>query len=98
MKACLLGGSNSVLSHGIGKGLAVEIDCINLSLGGTSSLQNTYELIRSKEKVIDCDFIVTESNVNDSFNIFNTKIPQAIVLENIKSFYYQLLPSRYKIT
>lgn len=90
MKVCLLGGSNSVLSQGISKGLAKKIECENLALGASSSIQNIYELIRSRKKIEQCDFIVTESNVNDSFSAFNVGISKEIVLENISNYYHQL--------
>ena len=45
----LLGGSNSVMVNGLQKGLREYANVTNLALGGTTSLQNLYELKREKK-------------------------------------------------
>ena len=63
----LLGGSNSVMVNGLQKGLREYANVTNLALGGTTSIQNLYELYRPKnqEAIKNADLIITESNIND---------------------------------
>lgn len=46
----LLGGSNSVMVNGLQTVLKEYANVINLALGGTTSLQNLYELKREKNQ------------------------------------------------
>ena len=80
-KVVLLGGSNSIAVNGLQKGLRQEnIELTNLALGGTDNLQNLFELVHSKnQKVLsEADFIVIETNINDSY-----MIPQGFNLQTI---------------
>ncbi|WP_297571407.1 hypothetical protein [uncultured Helicobacter sp.] len=80
-KVVLLGGSNSIAVNGLQKGLRQEnIELTNLALGGTDNLQNLFELVHSKnQKVLsEADFIVIETNINDSH-----MIPQGFNLQTI---------------
>ncbi|EAI3763929.1 hypothetical protein XJ74_06340, partial [Campylobacter coli] len=89
----LLGGSNSVLTNGLKKGLQqTHINLINFALGATSCIQNLYELRRRYELIRTADLIITESNVNDSFNMNN--INNFRVLE---WFYKELFLTKKKI-
>ncbi|HFN5767929.1 TPA: hypothetical protein ACHFOA_001243, partial [Campylobacter jejuni] len=70
----LLGGSNSVMVNGLQKGLRQEnINLTNLALGGSSSLQNLYELKRKRnqEYLENADLIISESNINDRAAAFD---------------------------
>lgn len=87
MKICLLGGSNSVMTYGISSGLCHDND-LQIPLGATSSLQNIHALISND--IMMCDIIVTESNVNDSYNIGCANYPKELVLDNIRSLYDEL--------
>lgn len=66
----------------------------NLALGATTSIQNLYELKRTKNKEIleNAALIITESNVNeahyDAVNI--EKLPDAILYRNIAWYYAAL--------
>ncbi|TWO19795.1 hypothetical protein YZ82_06825 [Campylobacter hyointestinalis] len=66
----LLCGSNSVMVNGLQKGLREYANVTNLALGGSTSLQNLYELKREKnqEAIKNADLIVTESNINEIYN------------------------------
>lgn len=71
-KVVLLGGSNSVIINGFQKGLRQDnIELINLSLGATSSIQNLYETIRNKDILFSSDLIITESNINDIYEVYS---------------------------
>ncbi|EGK8023257.1 hypothetical protein IO403_001439 [Campylobacter lari] len=89
----LLGGSNSVLTNGLRKGLQQPgVNLINLALGATSCIQNLYELKRKFQLIQNADLIVTESNINDSFsmnNVGNCRI--------LKWYYEELLRINKKI-
>tara|TARA_B110000211_G_C14092983_1_gene560432 strand:+ start:4131 stop:5267 length:1137 start_codon:yes stop_codon:yes gene_type:complete len=89
-KLALFGGSNSVKKMGLKRGLDVNYDVYNYSLGASSSLQNLYELIRNFEIINTLDFVVTESNVNDfhSVNILGCKLK---LIENNVAMYYEKL-------
>lgn len=54
-KVALLGGSNSLKKGGIKDGLKLNFEVLNFSLGGSTSLQNLYELIRHDEVIRSCD-------------------------------------------
>ncbi len=97
----LLGGSNSVMTNGLQKGLKEGIkklntttnkkqknlEFYNLALGASSSLQNLYELKRDKNKTIleNAKLIISESNVNDSWSYNNSEI-----YGTIESFFTEL--------
>lgn len=72
----LLGESHFAFKNGITQGiLDAGFKCFNLSLGGTPSLQNLYELIRNKKLLENADLIITGSNTHDiaqynSFDLF----------------------------
>ncbi|WP_370525020.1 glycosyl transferase [Helicobacter winghamensis] len=76
----LLGGSNSVMTIGLQKGIREEIEKLNknraeyeklvfynFALGATTHIQNLYELKRERNQEIvkNAELIITESNVND---------------------------------
>ncbi|MCW1341988.1 hypothetical protein [Campylobacter jejuni] len=62
----LLGESHFAFKNGITQGiLDTGFKCFNLSLGGTPSLQNLYELIRNKKLLENADLIITGSNTHD---------------------------------
>ncbi|EOJ2576762.1 hypothetical protein ACM1I3_001665, partial [Campylobacter jejuni] len=66
LKIILLGGSNSVILNGLQRGLKeTNVELYNFSLGGSSALQNLYEICRNRKLIYSCDLIITESNVND---------------------------------
>lgn len=80
-KIVLLGGSNSVMVNGLQKGLRQEnIELINLALGATDNLQNLFELVNEKKQqaLLEADFIIIETNINDSY-----MIPQGHSLQTI---------------
>ncbi|MCW1462099.1 hypothetical protein OLV29_07730 [Campylobacter jejuni] len=53
----LLGESHFAFKNGVTQGiLDTGFKCFNLSLGGTPSLQNLYELIRNKKTFRKCGF------------------------------------------
>ena len=56
----LFGGSNSVATYGIRRGLQTHSNLINLALGKTTSVQNLYELIRDRNQdYIKCLILVS---------------------------------------
>lgn len=62
----LLGESHFAFKNGVTQGiLDTGFKCFNLSLGGTPSLQNLYELIRNKKLLENADLIITGSNTHD---------------------------------
>ena len=89
-KGVLFGGSNSITSGGIADGLKNHLPHMkNLAAGASSSLQNLFELLRHKDDILNSDFVITESNVNDS-HIAHTLSNLSLVLENIDWFYREL--------
>ena len=90
----LLGGSNSVMVNGLQKGLKEYANVTNLALGGTTSLQNLYELKREKnqEAIQNADLIITESNINEVHNNSNTleNLPLGIIFKNLQYLYATL--------
>ncbi|MBX2676478.1 hypothetical protein I8881_05915, partial [Campylobacter jejuni] len=97
----LLGGSNSVMVDGLSAGLNQKhIKLTNLALGGTSSLQNLYELYRVKNQNIiqDADFIITESNINDiHHNRPMESLPLDNIYRNLKLYFSKLSILKKKI-
>ena len=89
----LLGGSNSVMVNGLQKGLKEYANVTNLALGGTTSLQNLYELKREKnqEAIQNADLIITESVINelDNHNI-RENLPLDIIFKNLQFLYITL--------
>ncbi len=91
LKICLLGGSNSLVSHGLKRGIASKSQLLNLAVGGTSSLQNIFAFRRTKQEIeTSVDAIVTESNVNDTFNVTGVNTPIAMIKSNIEKLYREL--------
>lgn len=94
-KIVLLGGSNSVIVNGLQKGLRQEnIELTNLALGGTDNLQNLFELVQERnQKVLnEADFIVIETNINDSH-----MIPQGHSLQTIGRNFCWLCEKLYQL-
>ncbi|EOI3655236.1 hypothetical protein ACMTT1_001646, partial [Campylobacter jejuni] len=90
----LLGGSNSVMVNGLQKGLRKEnVNLTNLALGGSSSLQNLYELKRKRnqEYLENADLIISESNINDRAAAFD------VVLKHTDWLYSELASMNKKI-
>ncbi|WP_289243029.1 hypothetical protein [uncultured Campylobacter sp.] len=89
----LLGGSNSVMVNGLQKGLKEYANVTNLALGGTTSLQNLYELKREKnqEAIQNADLIITESVINelDNHNI-RENLSLDIIFKNLQFLYITL--------
>lgn len=77
-----------MMTYGISSGLC-RINDIQLPLGASSSLQNIHALV-SNSGVKQCDVIVTESNVNDGYNIGCANYPSELVLNNIRFLYDEL--------
>ncbi|TQR27243.1 hypothetical protein DMB91_04400 [Campylobacter sp. MIT 97-5078] len=46
------------------------LEFYNLALGGSTALQNLYEIIRHKELLKNTELIITESNVNELHEVF----------------------------
>ena len=90
----LLGGSNSVMVNGLQKGLREYANVTNLALGGSTSLQNLYELKREKnqEAIKNADLIVTESNINEIYNNADEKeaLSLEIIFKNLQYLYATL--------
>ncbi|AKJ53119.1 hypothetical protein CD56_01585 [Campylobacter lari] len=94
MDVILLGGSNSVVKNGLRIGLEnKDITLHNYALGLSTSLQNLYELIRHKKTIINSDFLISESNINDYLSPMSLNI----ILRNIDYFYEELYKAN-KIT
>ena len=89
MRLCLLGGSTSVLKNGFSYGLCKEED-INLAIGATSSIQNIHSLIKNRCEIDGLDLIITQSNINDIYNINNACYSKSLVLNNIRHLYDEL--------
>lgn len=60
------------------------------ALGASSSMQNLYEITRNRKNVLESDFIVTESNVNDSYCLSDGEMSIKQIVEIIDDYYYQL--------
>lgn len=96
----LLGGSNSVLRNGLQKGIQdsiadkSEFKFYNLGLGVCDVIQNFYELKRKRNKKIfeNAALIITESNVNDVYDIYESheKLPLDIFYRNLSWYYKEL--------
>ncbi len=90
MKCVLLGGSNSVLRNSIRLGLEENFEVTNYALGATTFIQNMMELVRNKEVIDATDFIITESNVNDTLSLSSLNISKEWFLYLLDE-YYRLL-------
>lgn len=97
MHGVLLGGSNSVFDNGLVSGLRANCDLERLSLGATSCAQNLFEIVRNSQKIKSADVVVTESNVNDSFNFSLMGLDLDFVLTQIDEFYLQLSTLTHKV-
>ena len=96
----LLGGSNSVMGDGLQKGIQDslmnkdEFKFYNFGLGACNSFQNFYELKRKRNKEIfeNAELIITESNVNDVYDIYESheKLPLDIFYRNLSWYYKEL--------
>ena len=96
----LLGGSNSIMSNGLQKGIYEALKdkgyfvFHNFALGACTSFQNLYELKRARNKEIfeNAELIITESNINDVYNTQDSheKIPLNIFYRNLQWFYKEL--------
>ncbi|MFG5086323.1 SGNH/GDSL hydrolase family protein [Campylobacter lari] len=92
----LFGGSNAVLVDGLQKGLqGNNIKLINLALGGTTSIQNLYELKREKNQqaLQEADLIITESSSNEigGHNAPYQNLSLDIIYRNLILFYEELV-------
>lgn len=92
MKVTLLGGSNSLYRCGIRTGIQFHrnVELNNLALGATSSLQNLSCLIQNRDLILNSDLIISESNVNDSFNQAYLNILNGTVESTIREYYAHL--------
>ena len=90
----LLGGSNSVMVNGLQKGLREYANVTNLALGGSTSIQNLYELYRprNQESIQNADLIITESNINELHQHLNIReqLDINIIFRNIQYLYSSL--------
>ena len=90
----LLGGSNSVMINGLQKGLREYANVTNLALGGSTSIQNLYELYRprNQEAIKTADLIVTESNINEIHQHLNMReqLDINIIFRNMQYLYSSL--------
>lgn len=93
-KAILFGGSNSIMSNALRTGLESKLDILNLAVGASSTFQNFSALIEHKDKIINADFIISESNVNDSHNVSVLDVSPQYYVEIINSFYFELYKYR----
>ena len=90
-RGVLLGGSNSVIRGGLADGLASVLPAMkNLAVGTTSSLQNLFELLRNGTDIADMDYVITESNVNDSLMAGQLNDIESVIA-NIDWYYQELL-------
>ena len=87
MKCVLLGGSNSILKYGLRSGLESRVEVKRFALGATSCIQNLYELTRNSVTVTDADFVVTESNVNDSYFACESPLSTTLMEGQIDEYY-----------
>lgn len=86
----LLGGSAFVMVNGIQVGLRKKgFKVSSLALGGTSALQNLYELKRNYEILKNSDLIITSSNVHD-IGMYNNINSLKYSFEIIDWFYKEL--------
>lgn len=92
--AVLLGGSNSVVSHGLSHGLSRHTKLVNLALGASGTLQNLCFLNRElQESSYSINAIITESNINDSHVAITYGSDYMPRLKDIIFSYYKFLSS-----
>ncbi|RTJ59133.1 alpha-2,3-sialyltransferase [Campylobacter jejuni] len=94
----LLGASNSRMPGGIQDGLNQDnINLINLSLGGTSSLHRVYSLKRKENQEVlkKIDLIIIEVNIMDIYMCYELNLKTAI--NNITYLYDELSAFKTKI-
>lgn len=85
----ILGGSNSITIGGLSDGIKSILNSVNFAVGGSSSLQNLFMFIKNQELICSSKFIVTESNVNDSFNAMQFGNIE-LICKNIDYYYHDL--------
>ncbi|HFU75602.1 MAG TPA: hypothetical protein ENK66_05075 [Arcobacter sp.] len=92
MKVALLGGSNSVKRFGLSSGLKEnpDIQLYNFALGGCSCLQNLDAIIANYESISQMDVIISESNINDFYNVNTQVVPFELMQKNIAKYYLLL--------
>ena len=91
MNVYLFGGSNSIVKGGLNAGWPDDSSVINAAIRASSSIQNLYALLCVRDSIESDDIIVSESNVNESFNVNvhgDASLPT--ILENIDSYYFEL--------
>lgn len=89
----LFGGSNSVNTYGIRAGLSACANLKTLALGGSTAVQNLYELKREKnqEFILNADLIVTESNLNEIvYHSESVSLELNLIARNLQWFYESL--------
>ncbi|PPC74644.1 hypothetical protein C4K68_25360 [Pokkaliibacter plantistimulans] len=91
MNVFMLGGSNTIIKDGLNSGWPTEVRVKNCAIGASSAIQNLYSFLKVKHEIGIEDLVITESNVNDSFNL-STHGKQYIdvILGNIDALYYEL--------
>ncbi|MBN2716654.1 MAG: SGNH/GDSL hydrolase family protein [Deltaproteobacteria bacterium] len=95
LNICLLGGSNSLITFGIRRGISNLANEFNLALGGSTSLQNIYALTQHHAHIVEhIDAIVTESNVNDAHAIRSAGVSKTLIKKNVKNLYRELALSQ----
>ncbi|MFG5105195.1 hypothetical protein O8I56_03265 [Campylobacter lari] len=91
----LLGGSSFLIHNGFSSVFdASEINCINLSLGGTTSIQLLYELKRRKNHTLfeNADLIILNSNVNEIQSCANEyeRLPLELIYRDMELLFLEL--------
>ncbi|WP_223212655.1 hypothetical protein [Campylobacter coli] len=107
----LLGGSNSVMIRGLQKGIRDGIDMHNktypneqlvfhnFSLGGCTSIQNLYEVIRNKKILQSAKLIISESNINEMQHHFHEyqKLEYSLIFRNLMWLHKELYAFKTKV-
>ncbi|MFY4727234.1 hypothetical protein ACOTVF_08570, partial [Campylobacter jejuni] len=97
----LLGGSHSVMADGLQKGLRSGVlklneestifNFYNFAIGGCTSIQNLYEVVRHRHILNNADLIITESNINEIYNhYFIQNMPLKLIYRDLNWFYKEL--------
>ncbi|WP_392422696.1 hypothetical protein [Acinetobacter soli] len=76
--------------NSIQKALSENFTVNNYALGATSCIQNTVEIVKNKNSIIQSDFIISESNVNDIMSFVSLKLSKEKITFQINE-YYRLL-------
>ncbi|MBB1298294.1 hypothetical protein [Pseudoalteromonas sp. SR41-7] len=90
LNTILLGGSNSIMSGALKSGLGCKSSLHNFAIGASSVVQNASELSKNRQKIINADLVITESNVNDSHNVNVLNAPINFMVEKISEYYLEL--------